>query len=498
MLYLSLSHKLEELRSRNGIQGIAKNEEEKSEAQHISPLPDMCELLTAQHSLLSVTTAADSSSLFPSLPPNCGRSVFVRTPSLISDLYPPGVSMSDSGLMNDLLVLGSEEDISKIVCGVLLPLSYVGQPCPVGLTQWLFQLLACAAEPKISCGALRSLLELMQQSVRHKTSFTVPTVSEISGVLVTLGAELDKLRPHTDSSGREVHTIAPDKKEVIVSVPRPPPPPSVNLRNLIAYISACVKTLAESYTVPQLEELALILCGLSLDRHCQEFLSPSLHLCLSRVLTAYPQRVWPKAAARLSAQLFCLSVQHVDHVNVGRLLRGTTQRELSLLREFCRNCLAKMVDLPTPSPEATSPSSANGGENDSKKTLPEVVCDTSTPPQQTTTQDKERKRLDNSGAFAKSVLESYRKSMPAKMSSRDYQKLYYLLQLLQLHGLSCSDRAEQEEFLRMLGALKADIRDDPLNPITSQVKDLLIRMKVEQETERGRKGGTQRDLFSFS
>ncbi|CAI8055871.1 hypothetical protein GBAR_LOCUS30462 [Geodia barretti] len=499
-----MEKKLEELRSRNGIQGIAKSEEEKLEAQKMSyesTLPDIDGLLAEGNS----TTFPNDASLFPSPSSlNSGRPFFVREASLITEIYPPGIAMSDGGSLAQLLVEGSGNDLRNIVCGVMLPLSYIGRPCPLELTQWLFQLTACAEDEKVSFGALKSLLELLQQNLKQKTSFSPPTVAEITDALVTLGADKERLRPPVDSCGTIVRSL-PQGPESFTPVS----PPIANLSHLTTYICACVKTVAENYGVQELEQLVLVLCGLSLDPHCQYTLKQVLQNCLGCVLGAYPEAVWSKAIARLSPQLACLSPHSRHHVYLARFLRGTSPRQLCFLRDFCRYCLAKIVHLPTrdfisdtlPVISDTSSSLGNNSSLASENSpLGVDLMEAESERRHTTAKASSsantikkhgRNSGDGSGVFARTVIESYRRTMPTKMTSKHYQELYCLLQLLNLHGLSFRSQSEEQEFLRVLGGIRSTIRDDPALPVTSQVKDLLIRLKVELEAQgHGRRTNT--------
>ena len=438
--------------------------------------------------------AAEDSSLFPSPSSNPTRSVFVRKPSLITEIYPPGIALDSGGLLAELLVEGNEIDMKNIVCGVMLPLSYVGRACPVELTQWLFQLMACSEDRHVSSGALRSLQQLLKQSLRQKTAFSPPTLSEITDVLVSLGADRQRLRPLMNPVGTSVQVLPPDQE---MSVPTHPP--TGNLFNLITYISACVQAVGSNYTVQQLEDLALVLCGLSLDGGCQFSLKQSLQSCLRCVLRAYPENVWCKAVARLTPQLASLSSHHHHHVLLARLLRGSTPRELSLLQDFCRYCLGKLVDLPSLNSAAVLGNCPPLLAQENKDPCLTGGCDELTHSDSnrhptSMTINTTQKVPGHSGAFAKTILESYRRAMPAKMTHKDYHKLYCMLQLLNLQGPTFRSQSEQQEFLRVLGALRSTIRDDPTLPITSQVKDLLIRLKVELEAQGSKRGGTSTQL----
>ena len=461
-------------------------------------LPDMNKLLAGE--CISTNTSGKSPMSSTS---NDGRPVFVRKPSLIGEIYPPGIAMSDGGSLAQLLVEGSGEDLQNIVCGVMLPLSYVGRACPVEVTQWLFQLTACAQDEKVSTGALRTLLELLQQSLKQGSEFVAPTVAEITDVLVTLGADKERLRPPLNTLGTV--RILPQETPTSSSSP----PPVRNISNLTTYVCACVKTLAGDYSVQQLEDLAMVLCSLSLDPYCQYTLKQILQSALSAVLRAYPESVWSKAVTRLSPQLVCLSSHTHHHVSLACFLRGTSPRQIHLLRVFCRHCIGKIVHLncsdfvldksPSLAQENKNCDTSENSPPPSVESMDRQPTTTTTSATSTNTTKERGRKGGRSGSFANTVIDSYRRAMPTKMTCKDYQELYCLLQLLNLHGFGFRTQREEQDFLRVLGGLRSTIRDDPALPITSTVKDLLIRLKVELEAQghRGR-GSTTRleDLFS--
>ena len=259
-IHASITHtlfftQLEELRSLKGIQGIAKLEEEKSLAldhESHTPLSNGSSLssLSRQHG----SRSSDQGGLLsPSLPSNPGKALFVHKPSLITELYPPGIEAQDGGLLGDALIHSGVDDLKTIVCNQTLPLAYITRPCPTELIQWLFQLMACSDDHRISTGALKSLTGLLQNAKKlENCSFSVPSVPEIVDVLVTLGIERGKLRPPLTGSGTRVKLVAMEREEEAdIS---PPALLHINLCNLLNYISLCVHAVAD-YTVYHLEEL---------------------------------------------------------------------------------------------------------------------------------------------------------------------------------------------------------------------------------------------------
>ena len=101
------------------------------------------------------------------------------------------------------------------------------------------------------------------------------------------------------------------------------------------------------------------------------------------------------------------------------------------------------------------------------------------------------------------VLTSYHRALPKQMTDGDYYKMHSLLYMLQLYAplsdLTFPSKSSKQEFLSLLGTVRGSVREDPMRPITSVVKDLLIQMKLELESKSS--GSSQEkltDIFSFS
>lgn len=448
----------------------------------------------------SSSIGTDDSLLGHTLPANPGKFIFVNKPSLITELYPPGIEIPNGGLLGNALMQGCEDDLKNIVCSQVLLFAYISKPCPVELYQWLFQLMSLSDDPRVSSGACRSLCGLLQQVIRQKSfSFSIPSVADITDVLVSLGAEKERLCPQVIGSGTQVHVMLLDQDNEEVFPPASPP--HTNLFNLLTYISVCVQTFAD-YTVQQLEELVLILSSLSLDRYCMHFLRRSLQMCIHHLLAAYPDTLWPKAVRRLSPQLACLSPHHHDNVVLARLITGTRPRERCLVRDFCRRWLIRMSKLPCDASELeTIEKTSNNDSTINGKPKPDTNDSKCLDKATGGKQPRNIPQTSFDCVFLKLVLESYRKCMSEKLTYENYYELHSFLHFLQLYSPICDlafpCSATKQDFIYLLGTFRSTIREDPLSPITSIVKDVLIHMKLESQEQTG--GSKQQtDLFSFA
>lgn len=503
---------LEKIRSLSGIQGIARSEEESTlqqesaeDASNSGSVSDVNNPTQfGSHSTLPVDGGTGGSLTNP------GKAIFIHPPSLITELYPPGIVVQDRGLLGDILTSGSVEDLKNVLCGQLLPLAYIGKPCPVELTQWLFQLMGCFSDPEISSAALRSLVGLLQYARRQeKVSFSLPSVDEVTDVLVSLGADREKLRP-TIIGDDQVQVMPVDQKREISFAH----PPTTNLLNVISYLSACIR-MFPNYTVQQLEDLVLILSSLSLDHHCRHFLKLNLRTCIHNILAAYPESVWPKAVKRLSPQLCCLTQHHQDRLLLARLISGSMPRERYLTKDFCQQCLTQMVELPSARLHKET-SLTNTDENYSSQEKNDIhtihdstsnTCDGDLPT--TSSEVMETQSPLHSDpmevpdyVFFTKVLKSYQKVVHGETTNEEYCKMHSVLHLLQLYApvsdLTFPSKPAKQEFIDIIGTLRANSRDDIMRPITSTVKDILIRMKLELESQGIGREKRQTNLLSFS
>lgn len=505
---------LEKIRSLSGIQGIARSEEE-STLQQESAAEDASN--SGSVSDVNNPTQFGSHSTSPvdggtgGTLTNPGKAIFIHPPYLITELYPPGIVVQDSGLLGDILTNGSVEDLKSVLCGQLLPLAYVGKPCPVELSQWLFQLMGCSSDHEISSAALRSLVGLLQYARRQeKVFFSLPSVDEVTDVLVSLGADREKLRPLI--IGRDQVQAMPVDQKREASFAHPP---STNLLNVISYLSACIQ-MFPNYTVQQLEDLVLILSSLSLDHHCRHLLKLNLKTCIHYILAAYPESVWPKAVKRLSPQLCCLSQHHQDRLLLARLISGSMPRERYLVKDFCQQCLTQMVEPSStrlPAETFLTNTDENYSSEEKNKDMHAIndttsnSCDGELP---TTSSEvmKTQSHLHSDPMevpdymFFTKVLKSYQKEVHGETTNEEYCKMHSLLHLLQLYApvsdLTFPSEPVKQEFIDMLGTLRANIKDDIMRPITSTVKDILIRMKLELESQTVGREKRQTNLFSFS
>lgn len=488
----------------------------------------------------SISGDALSPSL-PSRPP--GRQIFIHEPSLITELYPPGIESNDGGMLSNFLLHGSEEDIKNIVCGQMLPLCYLIKPCPVELQQWLFQLMACTHDPVVSSGAYRSLIGLLQCARKlspNAPPFSAPSVTNITDVLVSLGAEREKLRPLVIREGAAVVPAVDCEGDEVFS---PPKPPSANLIHLVGYLSACLKYLPGCYSVQDLEDLVLVLCSLSLDQFCSRFLESGLQHCLQLLLAAYPDALWHKAVQRLSPQLLCLSLHHHDRLCVAYLVGRHTQRQKYLLTDFCRRCLVEMLGLEEGGgacgewegdgggegvgggggggeggEEKESGMEVGGGEDaniNRDQGMGEMV---SASGENDTNHSSENMRAEraatqttkaphpssatlalSNSAFTTRVITSFSRKTLKEFKNEDYYRMHSLLLMLQLctppSELLWSNEEKKSQYVRLLSAVCSEIRDDLNWPARAPVKELLIRMRLEVRNVGSKE--KQTDLFSF-
>ena len=426
-----------------GIQGIAKAEAAEEVSSSLGECRDdsiptpPSSFSSVREFLQSVSSPVDGlPSPMPVNPP--GRRIFIHKPSLITEVYPPGIESKAGGMLSDLLVHGTEGDLKNIICGQMLPFAFLTVPCPPELQQWLFQLMACSYDPNISLEAHKSLIGLLQSAKKLSPNgppSSVPTVEDIVDVLVTLGADREKLRPLITQDGVAVHPVIDNQAGDEVFLP--PKPPSGNLLHLVNYLSACLHHVPSCYNVQDLEDLILILATLSLDQFCSLFLKSSLQQCIQLLLAAYPDSLWFEAVQRLSPQLLCLSSHLHNRLSVAHLFCRQTQRQNYLLRDFCVRCLVQMLGLNREKVgwgcsgkqgrEAGEGSGGGGDEGGSD------VCE----------EVEGGSEMEESGGVPcsvkhlwKEVLLHYKKASLKEFQREDYYQMHSVLHMLGLQGVT--------------------------------------------------------------
>ena len=497
-----------------GIQGLSKLEEKKTVAQQKSSEAEKkSSLLQNPSQLGSLSSVGDFSqqslaSFLPTRPP--GRQLFCHKPSLITELYPPGVDKSNGGLLADYLCQGNKCELEGVVLGQMLPFSFLGKPCPVELKQWLFQLVACSSDPAISSGALRSLTGLLQNARRCQQSsqFSAPSVSDLRDVLVSLGAEPERLRPAIIENGAKVVPFCEGEESDEVFLVEPP---SMNLINITNYIAACVRRLPGCYSVQDLEDLVLISCSLSLDNYCASFLKNSLCQCIQQLLAAYPDSVWQKAVKRLSPQLLCLSQHHHDRLSLAQLIGSNTQRQRYLTRDFCRQCLVQMLGLEDETfvgndVEVCGEQSlkAKKGEENEKNKENESdnlsLEDTTVPDPPVRVAHLDPLEMQDC-AFVSRVIEFYHKNRLKQFRDEDYYKMYSLLLMLQIlapmKDIVWTQEDMKSQCLVHLRGLASSIDESPNWPIRSLVKNILICMRLELPAQGSDRKEKQTEIVHF-
>ena len=396
----------------------------------------------------------DHSSYLPRNPP--GRAFFVKPPNFITELYPPGYeedpANSTAMFANvecSLLTQQEPAVLKSIICSNLLAVCYVQKVCPPSVWQWLFQIMCLSHDHELSSGAFQSLISLIN-SAQHRqdvASIQLPSVSDITDVLITLGANPSVISGSCDE---------PMEDDSVFDMSSPTP----NLCLLLKYLVTCLKCRPETcYSLQEVEKLIVMLVRLSLDGHiCGEIIQSQVSLCIAALVAVIPEGQWPASCVRLVSKITTLSGHHHDKIYMTRLVTGTTRRLHHLQKELCRKCLEQL----------------------------------------TSTEHSKQARVND---ILRNVVKYYLEQQRPE-SFEDYYSMFSVFSLVALlmHSseMVWQTAEERKEVSLLLGNLSSTrIRDNADHPERSVVKDLVLRLMLEVKAQKV-KSAKQQALFAYS
>jgi hypothetical protein len=397
---------------------------------------------------------------FPLFPP--GLPVFVHTPHLITELYPPGYyhDKGDRGgplsnLERTMIIQQNPEVLSQLICERWFLLCYRQKPCPAAIWQWLFQIMCLSCDQYLTERVYFNLKTLVDWSIDVENVY-VPGVGTVMDVLVNLGADKDLLEGEREKRrSTESGLVASPIEDSVFQVPLLAGNVLVNLSNLFRYISNTVTAHSSALNCEDLQQLLLLSATVSLD--CSVAKDPAvlgpISQCISSLAAAIPEASWPAVLASLSTRLVQLSPHHHDLFHLGKLLAPSSTRAAQLRMGLCRAGIWKLV-------------------------YPDVTY-----------------RHMSDCSFAWTVVEHYY-NMPAAMYG--YYSMYSVVCMLSifvnLSTMQWPSPERKKDFKTMLKKVaNVKIRDIAESSERAPVKDMLINMALEMST-RGK--SRQTDLFS--
>ena len=428
-----------------------KWEESKRREESLSDVGDT-EGPTQKKSRVS-SSDSELQSYLPRNPP--GQPFFVKSADFLIELYPPCVDEPTnttasmfSNVEDNLLTQQDPSVLKNIICSEWLTICYLQKPCPPSVWQWLFQIMCKSLDLDLSRGAFRSLTSLIQIARQRQdiASVCIPTISDITDVLVTLGAD-----PSVIAGSHREPIEEDDVFEIASLLP--------NLSHLLQFLTMCIKSSQEPcYSMQDIEKLIVLFVRLSLDhRVCGEPIQSQVSLCVAALVAVVPDDQWVGLSVRLISRLAVLSEHHHDKLYITRFVTGTSQRLHHLQKELCRKSLEQLTEL-------------------------------------------EESKPGGSGDLIRHVVEHFLKQQRSE-SFEDYYLMYsaFSLVALLMHPAEIlwPSAQERKELSILLGNLSSTrIRDNPDHPERSVVKDIVVRLMLEVKTQKD-KSGKQQDLFAY-
>ena len=422
----------------------------------------------------------------PTRPP--GKVVFANPPSFVTELYPPFIDVGEEDteegggsilarvISKQLQMQESPDALRMMISGGWLEQCYKYP----NMWQWLFQITSRASDTLLSNRAFQCLTQLLQAASQRNdlASIRPPSLADILDVLVCLGMDQSRLLPCDEVM--EVNEGDGNCDDVF----HPPKSLVGNVKNIVKFLTTCIRLLPEFYSEEELVRLINLLLNVSLDPlFCGAVAEAdaSVHIaqCIGEAVAAFPEENWTRVAHQLTSQVLRISLHHHNRLQLVTLVGGALRpRQGMLQRMLCRECIAQTLGFNVKSEELGPPSNLpavrvkteDGGEMD----FPEAEV-----------KSKTASNIQLDGAtdcsFAYQVVCHYYKQ---SSESYDYYSIYSIMTMLSLFmhpsEMKWPTHEERKEFERLLGALSSDkIRDNALRPERIPVKELLIRMKLE-------------------
>ena len=441
------SLQLDNYRHRGGIRALSKawEENERVSVGENSPKNSISDIPRCSNS----TPSNPEPPPLPARPP--GKAIFTSPPSLIEELYPPGVTHDGaSSLEQTLLQVDVQEGIREVICGGWLETCFAAEPAPLNIWQWLFQIMCRSSEVRLSDAALRTLVSLQDIAVRRGDSASIcpPTIPDVIDALVSLGADESQL---TSGGGDQM-----EFEEVFESLQ----PPLANLAGLVRYLATCLRTVPNRYTVLDAEKVILLLLNTALDSHIsRSVLAVNISDCIAAALAVVPDDSWPGFIEDVVLSAVSISGHHHNRLSLAISIIGVSKRSKQLQRNFCRRSIEDLLGLP----KDTSVRRDRDGSEEGDRA------------------DVERREPESDCLFVFRVFQHYSGQSP---ESVDYYCMHSVLTLLLLFAhpseLRWPSEERREEFKKILENLNSRIHDRDLSQRDRiPVKDLLIRMKLQ-------------------
>lgn len=422
----------------------------------------------------------------PLLPP--GKTIFINSPLLITELYPPGLEVDEKGMFSGLernLMQDSAgpEALKEAISGGWLRLCYQSRPCPQAVWQWLFQIMCRSGDDVLSNGAFRNLTALLQLALRRndRASIHTPSLADIVDVLVCMGADQNRLFSGVPCAGE----MEVDESEEVFHLKIP----TRNLSHFLKYLTTYTRVLPGCYTLVELENLVVLLLNIALDPQlCGQPIENDIVQCIGVALATIPEESWMNAAKRILPRALALSDHHHNQLHIAYLISGTseTEHQRFLQKLFCRESIAQITGLKSVEQLRMKESS--------------VKTETTNGDLPTAENKMSTTQLDDSDcSFAQEVILYYYRTPSDKY---DYYCMYSVLRMLSMFMLPAEmkwpSQEKQKAFEQLLGSLSSDkIRDNLRHPERGPVKDLVIRMRLEVNRQKVAGQLKQTDLFAF-
>ena len=404
-----------------------------------------------------------------------GMPLFVNAPQLMENLAPP--TLIHEGSLPPLqaaLFQSNPTALHEAVVGEWLSLLYCSKPCPVEIMDWLLEVACLSPDSTLRESAFQSFRSLLPRVLQSQQRQQHPlTHQRILSVLVKLGADYEKLNSFTcfaEGLSGISQPVYPDATVTILC--------DCIHKITCLMVQGCTIT-QNLYSLNDVQELVKLLLMVSLDPVvCSHGLNFEISTCLNSLLVSLSEDDQRPLRHKLAASAPLLFSHHHDQLHVVECFSYCFPDLRPIQRLLLRSFLQAAV---------SSGAQEQPGADEVMDECP-YPQSSHEPPSDTAVTDSE---------LAINVMVYY-SHLP--LEEVNYYQLHSVGTMLSIFLLSpemtWSDAQSKQKFLGLLSHLcSVRIKDSISAPVRGPVKDLLIRLRMELQSQNESGNLKQRDLF---
>lgn len=470
----ALEGKTTDLMDQGGIIGMAKR------LKSISGVEQDVEVSSSVPSSPTVVPVAMKEGVYsdPDIAVNPpGIPLFVHPPSLMETLVSPAVTGRDLPSLQVTLFHTNPTALREAVVGGWLSLLYCSKPCPMEVMDWLLEVTCLSPDFTLRESAFQSFWSLLPGVLQSQGKQQNPlSLERIFSVLVKLGADREKVES-------AAHLIdGPDGVSQQMYPQDSVPVLCGTIRTITCLLIRACTVSMNLYSFDVVQKLVWLLLKVSLDPVvCGHGLNLEISKCLNSLVLSLSEDNRQVLRHKLAGSAPLLFPHHHNQLHVAE----TFSYSFPDLRPFQRLLLRSFL-------QAAIASGAQGVAR-----LDEMMDDSPYPQSNSEADKPPSDTLISDSDLALQVMVHYCRIPVGEIDYHQLHSIGLMLSIfLQSPEMHWSDAHTKEQFHGALSHLcSVRIKDSISAPVRGPVKDLLIRLRMELQSQNESGNLRQRDLF---